>query len=88
MKTKIYAVYDNKAEAFMQPFFSETAGLALRAYSENIKNPESVFNKHPNDFCLYEIGTWDEAEGTIENYAENKNLGMAIEYMPKIGAVK
>lgn len=82
---KIFAVWDNKAEAFMQPFFSDTVGLALRAFQNNIENPESIMNKYPNDFCLYEIGTFDEASGIIENHEQNKNLGMAIEYHPDGG---
>lgn len=80
--TKIFAVWDNKAEKFMQPFFAETVGLALRYFANNIENEESIMNKYPNDFCLYEIGTFDDASGIIENHNENKNLGMAIEYHP------
>lgn len=80
--TKIFAVYDNKAEAFMQPFFAETVGLALRAFQQNTENPDSVLYKYPNDFVLYEIGTFDDITGSLNNYEQNKNLGMAIEYHP------
>ena len=74
MKIKAYAVYDNKAEAFMQPFFSGNAGLAIRTFADNAKNPESIWNRHPNDFCLYEIGEYDENSGELINYDQNKNL--------------
>lgn len=80
MKSNIYAIYDNKAEAYMQPFFAATPGLALRAFSDNVNNKESIFNKHPNDFVLYEIGEFDDATGDLKKHKENHNLGMAIEY--------
>lgn len=80
--TKIFAIYDNKAEAFMQPFFASTVGLALRIFADNVANPDSIMNKNPNDFVIYEIGQWDEQTGEVHNLTENKNLGMAIEYHP------
>ena len=89
MKIKAYAVYDNKAEAFMQPFFAGNAGLATRTFADNAKNPESIWNRHPNDFVLYEIGEYDENQGILVNYENNKNLGMAIEYIEQeLEAVK
>lgn len=87
MESKIYAIYDNKADAFMQPYFAGTAGLALRIFADNVNNPDTMLNKHPNDFCLYEIGVFDDATGNIENYTENHNLGLAVQYLeqpPKI----
>lgn len=80
--TKVFSVYDNKAEAFMQPFFADTVGLALRAFQQNTENKDSVLNKYPNDFVLYEIGQFNDITGELENYETNKNLGIAIEYHP------
>jgi hypothetical protein len=80
MNTKIYAIFDNKAEAFMQPYFATTPGLALRAFSDGANNKETTIGKYPNDFVLYEIGQFDDQTGELENYTENKNLGIAIEY--------
>ncbi len=81
MKSKIYAVYDNKAEAYNEPFTAKNPGLALRVFSDNVKNENTIWNKHPNDFCLYEIGEYDDATGDVTNYTENKNLGLAAEYL-------
>lgn len=83
METKIYAVFDNKAEAYMAPFTTLNAALALRSFADNLSDPNSIFAKHPHDFCLYEIGTFDDHTGDIQNYIENKNLGLAAEYLPK-----
>lgn len=88
--TKVFAVYDSKAEAFMQPFFAETVGLALRYFQQNTENHESVLYKYPNDFVLFQIAAWDEHTGDIHNLEQNINLGMAIEFHPsgKLEAVQ
>ena len=80
MLTKIYAIYDNKAEAFMQPYFAGTPGLALRTFADGVNNPDSIFHRHPNDFVLYEVGVYDDHTGDIQNHEQNINLGMAIDY--------
>ena len=80
--TKIFAVWDSKAEAYMQPFFASTVGLALRIFSDNVANQDSVLFKYPDDFVLFEIGLWDERTGEMINHEANINLGMAREYHP------
>lgn len=80
--TKIFAIYDNKAEAFMQPFYANTVGLALRIFADNVANPESIMNKNPYDFVIYEIGAFDDKTAEVHNKEQNINLGMAIDYHP------
>lgn len=88
MNTKIYAVFDNKAEAFMQPFFADTAGIATRNFQTNVNSPDTILNKYPNDFVLYEIGIFDDAKGQVIPHEHNVNLGMAIDYLKPDNVVK
>ena len=81
MNIKMYSIYDSKAEAFMEPYFATTPGLALRAFSNGANNKETTIGKYPNDFVLYEVGQFDDQTGDLDNYTENKNLGIAIEYI-------
>lgn len=80
---KIYAIYDNKAEAFMEPYFAVNAALASRRFQENVQMQDSLFGKYPNDFCLYEIGEFNEQTGHLTNYDENVNLGLAVDFTDK-----
>lgn len=81
MITRIYSVYDNKAEAYMAPFTTSNAGLALRTFADTVNNPDSIFAKHPDDFVLFELGTFDDVSGRVDPYTENKILGHAREYL-------
>lgn len=64
---KIYSIYDSKAEAFMQPFFMQTKGLAIRAFEHTVNDSKTIFYKNPEDFILFELGEFIETSGQIIN---------------------
>lgn len=67
MKVSVFAIFDTKAEAFGQPFFTQTAGLAARSFGQACSNTETDYNKYPLDFILYELGEYDDETGKIES---------------------
>jgi len=77
---KMFTVYDSKAEAYMQPFFAKSTGEALRSFSDTCQDKNHIFSKHPEDFTLFELGTWDEQNSEFVIYESKKSLGTAIEY--------
>mgnify|MGYP000426986884 CR=1 FL=1 len=81
MQKKVYSIHDTKAEAFIQPFFAPTDGLALRMFEDNVNNKDSQLNMHPEDFNLYQVGQWDDNKGLIEPETPPKHIGTAIEYL-------
>ncbi|UOF80675.1 DNA binding protein vP5 [Microviridae sp.] len=82
MKLKVFSVYDSKAEAYLQPFFSTTLGMATRMFGDAVKDQQHNFNKHAADFTLFQIGEFDDENGLLVSV--NKiNLGCAIEYLNK-----
>lgn len=56
----VCAVFDVKAEAFGRPMFVPSVGLAIRAFIDECKNPESQMCKYRQDFSLYEIALFDD----------------------------
>ena len=66
-KTNIYAIYDEKAEAYNAPFPLATDGLAKRSFEMACTNPQTDLYKYPGDFKLYCIATWDDNKGQFEN---------------------
>lgn len=67
MKFGIFAVYDNKTAAFMQPFYSVNDRVAERAVRDCVNDPEHAFGRNPHDYVLYSIGQFNDADGTIES---------------------
>ncbi len=61
----IFAVYDVVAERYLQPFFGENPGSAIRGFATVCGEPDHQFAIHPSDYSLFHIGTWDELKGEI-----------------------
>lgn len=63
----IYGIRDTKADAYTRPpFFLSTEGQALRAFIDLAKTPDSDVGMHPEDYGLYELGSFDQATGEIQ----------------------
>lgn len=65
--TKLYAVRDVKADAFSSLMPIATEGLAIRSFAEACKDRNSDLNKYPEDYMLYEIGTWEANTGAVSS---------------------
>nr|QJB19012.1 MAG: nonstructural protein [Microvirus sp.] len=79
MIQRVFTVYDSKVGAYLRPFFMTTKGEALRAWTDTVNDKETAFNKHPEDYCLFELGTFDDQVGQFENHNQPISLGMALE---------
>lgn len=77
-KLKIFTVYDSKAEAYMQPFFCQSTGVAVRMFEQAANDPNHSFCKWPGDYTLFELGEWDEHSAMFTPAVTPTNLGMAI----------
>ena len=76
----VFAVYDDKAGAFLPPFFLHTVGLARRLFTDSANQEGHPFNQHPADFTLFRIGRWDDNTGKYEERETFENLGIALLY--------
>lgn len=69
MKYGMYSIFDSKAAAFMQPFFSSANGMAVRAFSDLVQDAGHPVGKHPEDYSLFCVGGFDDVNGTVESWA-------------------
>lgn len=66
MITKIFAIKDSKAGAFLRPFFVPNEAVAIRAVSEAFYDESSDFYRHATDYDLYELGEYDDISGKLD----------------------
>lgn len=83
MKTKIFTLRDTVAEIYLPTFPMKTEGEAVRAMLNTANNPETQFHTSPEDFVLYEIGTFDDNIGEYSMYVDKKKHG-SIEELQSI----
>jgi len=67
MKLEIYSIFDEAAKAFNTPFFMANKAMALRAFTDLANDSQSSINKHPGDYKLYKIGTFNDENSNIES---------------------
>lgn len=79
MKLQMYAVYDSKVEMYMEPFFAQTNGAALRMFADAANSEGHQFNRHAADYTLFNVGAFDQDAGMLEPSAP-VTLGNALEY--------
>lgn len=76
----LFTVYDVKAEVYMPPFFVPTIGLATRAFADCVNSKDHQFGKHPHDYTLFQLGSFDDSDASISQ-TDNKSLGNGVEYI-------
>jgi len=83
MENKLYAIYDSKAEAYSGPISHRTRGEAIRTFTDECANPESMLAKHPEDYTLFEVGAFNVQTGTVNPHAAKIPLGSAADFKQK-----
>lgn len=59
----VSVMYDSAAGVYSRPMFDVSRGVAVRNFSDEIKRSaaDNQLFAHPEDFHLYELGTYDDA---------------------------
>lgn len=81
MKLLMFSIFDVVAKIYSQPFFMPTTGQALRAFGDEVNNPQSTINKHPADFRLFKLGDFDDNSGVIVS-KNAEFLANAVDFVP------
>lgn len=80
MKYNVYTVYDSKAEAYLQPFYFSAKGQAIRAFTDMANDQNHQFYKHPEDYTLFELGSWEDSTASFHVLATPNSMGLALEF--------
>lgn len=75
----LYAVHDKAVEAFLAPFACRARGEAMRSFIDACSNPQHQFNKHAEDYVLYELGEFKEESGLLVPYSDPRRVMNGIE---------
>lgn len=87
MIMKIFTVHDLKAEVFLQPFYFNTKGQAIRAFMDTLADPNHQFSRYPADFTLFELGEYDDSSASFNLYPQPIPLTTALDLKPRVPAL-
>lgn len=66
MIQKLFVIYDVKSETYTAPRVEPSRETGLRNFADGINDAQGgVLFAHPEDFTLFEIGTYDLRTGDI-----------------------
>lgn len=61
----LFALMDRKAGAFLRPAPAQTEAEAVRSVTLAVRQGDNNLAQFSEDFALYEVGSFDAAEGRI-----------------------
>jgi len=78
----VFTVYDSAARRYLEPFFAETVEVACRMFRALVNKEGHQFNRFPEDYTLFHIGSYDEKAGELAAITPH-SLGVALTYVAR-----
>lgn len=63
----VCSMFDVKVGTFMSPFLAPALGAASRSFQDLLGDAQQPFGRHPEDFRLFQLATFDDETGTFAN---------------------
>lgn len=80
MKTQImFAIRDSKGEAYGVPFVKNARGEAERVFTQLRNQKDSTIGQFPEDYDLFEIGTFDPDTGKVVGHDSPRHMVKAVD---------
>lgn len=73
----VFSVYDSKANAFLQPFFAVSRGVAERSFFAAVIDERHDFNRFAEDYTLFELGEFDEESAQFSCLETPRSMALA-----------
>lgn len=77
----VFSLYDLKTGAYSTPFFMNHPGEAMRACVDLATDRNTTVGRHPADFALHKIGTFDQSTGLLQPQ-QPESLGSVQSMLP------
>lgn len=65
MELRVFCFFDSKVGVFSTPFFCRHVGEALRIAHQVGEDQQTQIGRHPADFSLVEVGSFDDQTGVM-----------------------
>ncbi len=81
MILEMFSMYDEKAMAFITPFFLQNENMARREINHVGGSEKHMFGRHPEDYCLYQVGTFDDTTCEVIVQHPVRRIGLVSQIM-------
>lgn len=77
----LFAIKDTKGNQFGPLIEERTVGAGVRTFHMHYLNQGSMISQWPDDYTLYQVGTFDIITGEIVGLENIVNLGSAAQFV-------
>jgi len=79
----VVSIFDRATGLYSRPVYVPSTGAAMRSFTDEINDPrpDNQLNKHPDDYDLFQIATWDDNTGQytqLETFPMLLSLGKQV----------
>ena len=75
MQMEVYSIHDSASNSYMPPMYFRTRGEAIRSFQMACAQADHMFNKYPEHFRLFFVGSWDDGSCQFESCAPQSVIG-------------
>lgn len=75
-----FTIYDIKAQNYHIPYNLKNEAIAQREFADIVNDTNTTINKHPEDYTLFKIGTWDDQTAQFKQKKSPISLGTGVEF--------
>ena len=77
MRLNVYAIFDRASGIYDRPWCAHSDQAAIRSFTDIAQDAEHPIGKHPEDFTLFRVGTWQDDKGEMVGESAEKVIGAA-----------
>lgn len=74
MKTLLFSIHDIKSKIYNKPFHQLNQEEALRTASDLANDKEHTPGKHPADFSMFQLGSYEDTTGKCDLYQSPEHI--------------
>lgn len=86
MNHAICSVRDSATDSFQRPFFVPAVAVAARVFGDECRraSDDNPICGHPEDFELFELGTFDDSNGKFTMLDSPRSIARAVDFKREI----
>lgn len=88
MKSSLFSIRDQKVGVFNNPFIAPNVNAIIRQFGDAVANKDGDLGKYPQDFDLYEVGSFNPETGVIDAYGQPKHVFSCVALVNSLGENK
>lgn len=77
----VFSIYDSAISTWLTPMYARNKGEMLRNFADAVSDPQSKLAKHPGDYSLFEIGTFDDDKCKFDLLKAPIRLCLAMDFV-------